>query len=102
VNLAVYTLRVHLLPVEFRKLTADFLIKFKAWIDRQNESQAEIARQLGISRQALTDQIALRKRPNAETLLRTQEMMKKRPSEKGTSARRIAEPRQSYPRLFAI
>jgi DNA-binding XRE family transcriptional regulator len=62
-------------PVELGKLTADFLIKFKAWIDRQNESQAEIARQLGISRQALTDQIALRKRPNAETLLRMQAMI---------------------------
>jgi hypothetical protein len=55
--------------VEFGKLTAAFLIKFKAWLSRQDESQAEIARQLGISRQALTDQIALRKRPNAETLL---------------------------------
>jgi predicted XRE-type DNA-binding protein len=88
--------------VEFGKLTADFLIKFKAWIDRQNESQAAIARQLGISRQALTDQIALRKRPNAETLFRMQEMMKKRPRKKGTSARLMAELRQRYPRLFAI
>jgi DNA-binding phage protein len=88
--------------VEFGKLTADFLIKFKAWIDRQNESEAEIARQLGISRQALTDQFALRKRPNAETLLRMQEMMKKRPRKKGTSAHQITELRQRYPRLLAI
>jgi predicted XRE-type DNA-binding protein len=65
-------------PVEFGRLTAEFMTKFKVWVSRQNESQAEIARRLGISRQALTDQLALRKRPNSETLLRMQEMMKKR------------------------
>jgi predicted DNA-binding protein YlxM (UPF0122 family) len=71
-------------------------------LSRQDESQAEIARQLGISRQALTDQIALRKRPGSETLLRMQVMMKKRPHKKGTSAHQITELRQRYPRLFVI
>jgi predicted XRE-type DNA-binding protein len=72
--------------VEFGKLTTEFLTKFKVWISRQNESQAEIARRLGISRQALTDQMALRKRPSSETLLKMQEMMKKRPRKKKTTA----------------
>jgi predicted DNA-binding protein YlxM (UPF0122 family) len=78
------------------------VVRLTLAIDPHNESQAEIAPQLGISRQALTDQIALRKRPNAETLLRMQAMMKKRPRKKGTSARLMAELRQRYPRLFAI
>jgi hypothetical protein len=63
--------------MEFGKLTAKFFIRFvrfKAWIDHQNESQA------------LTDQIALRKRTKAETLLRMQEMVKKRPRKKKTTA----------------
>jgi len=78
------------------------MTNFKVWVSQQYESQAEIARMLGISRQALTDQLALRKRPNSETLLRMQEMMKKRTRKKRTSARRIAEPRQRCPRLFAM
>jgi predicted XRE-type DNA-binding protein len=72
--------------VKLGKLTAEFLTEFKVWISRQNESQAEIARRLGISRQELTDQFALRKRPNSETLLRMQEMMKKRTRKKKTTA----------------
>jgi len=83
-----YTLSGYIFyPVEFGKLTADFLIKFKIWLSRQDASQAEIARRLEISRQALTDQLALRKRRNTETLLRMQAMMRKRfPLKKRTIA----------------
>jgi predicted XRE-type DNA-binding protein len=88
--------------MEFGKLTAEFMTKFKVWVSRQNESQAEIARRLGISRQALTDQLALRKRPNSETLLRMQQMMKKRPHKKRTADCRIAEPPPWHERLFMI
>jgi hypothetical protein len=77
--------------VEFGKLTTEFLVNFKVWLNGQNESQAKIAHRLGISRQALTDQLALRKRPNSETLLRMQAMMKKRTRKKRTAACRIEE-----------
>jgi hypothetical protein len=82
----VYTLRVHFLSVEFGTLTSEFLLKFKSLVERESESKAEISRRLGISRQALTDQLALRKRPNSETLLRMQAMMKKRTRKKKTTA----------------
>ena len=77
------------------------MTKFKGWVSRQNESQAEIARRLGISRQALTDQLALRKRPNSETLLGMQQMMKKRTRKKRTADRRIESP-PWHERLFMI
>jgi hypothetical protein len=48
VSLAVYTLRVHLILVEFGRLTIEFLLMFKVWLSRQDESQAEIARRPGI------------------------------------------------------
>jgi hypothetical protein len=81
VTLAVYSLRVHFL---FCGVWNTDLGIFKEWVRRQNEAQ-----------------LALRKHPNSETLLRMQEMMKVRPpKKKRTAACRIEEsPEQSSPEL---
>jgi hypothetical protein len=49
--------------VEFGKLITEFLIEFRKWVGRQNESQAEIARRLGISLRRIE---GLRRRPTLD------------------------------------
>jgi predicted XRE-type DNA-binding protein len=58
--------------------TEKLMAELKAWVDAKYGRRAEIARELGVSRQRVTDWISDRYAPTLEQGLRLQALLKKR------------------------